>query len=147
MISANPMARWSPEQLEVWSRVQDRWKSLFQKDSKGAMASLHPRIEHWDPWAELPINKNTGSEFLTQKLETAGQLLYYHLQPASIQIFGDNNVAVVLYISLALFGSKPAPVRSSSRQTDTWLKQEGEWVMIGHHSQNISRDSANSQRT
>jgi hypothetical protein len=112
---------WSETQkkvLELQQSYFDFWKNC---DYEALTALVHPKFQRWGGRHGYPVNmKSIGL------LVFAEELASYDLKILEVNTFG--NVAMVYYFYQFTFAEGKS---YSGRGTDTWLKQDGQWKIIG----------------
>ncbi len=117
----------SPEQRELWQRVNELWALSQRRDEPTIEAALHPRYVGWDMSIPVPHDRQAAVASVSGP---SPQLTAYALQPRSVQVY-DHQVGVVHYGYTATVvprGGKPMDV--SGKWTEVYLKQGGAWIMI-----------------
>lgn len=119
---------WSPQQKEVWSRVQQCTGFFVAKDFDSASGCVHDRFSGWLYGEPVPRSKayfNTVTRYMMQNLSVGA----HDMRPVSIQVIGD--VAVVHYYVFMVFEGSPEV--SQDRWTDVLVKENGVWKWIADH--------------
>jgi hypothetical protein len=114
----------SQEQQEIWGLVESFWESAHDGDLEDLMNLLHEKYVYWPEGYTVTYNKSE-MEFLFTKWLTHNRPKSYELSVRAIQII--KNVAMVHYFVNAKgnWGSE------SKRRTSVWMKNNGEWKLIG----------------
>ena len=114
----------SQEQQEIWGLVESFWESAHDGDLEGLMNLLHEKYVSWPEGYTVTYNKSE-IEFLFTKWLTHNRPKSYELSVRAIQIIKD--VAMVHYSvnTKGNWGSE------SRRRTSVWMKNNGEWKLIG----------------
>jgi len=114
----------SPEQQKIWELVELYWESAHNGDLEGLMNLLHEKYVYWPEGYTVTFNKSER-EFMFTKWLTHNRPKMYELSARAIQII--KNVAMVHY-SVNTKGNWGS---DSGRRTSVWMKNNGEWKLIG----------------
>jgi ketosteroid isomerase-like protein len=114
----------SQNQQEIWGLVESYWESAHNGDLEGLMNLLHEKYVYWSEGYTVTYNK-FEIEFLFTKWLTHNRPKSYELRVRAIQIIKD--VAMVHY-SVNTKGNWGS---DSRRRTSVWMKNNGEWKLIG----------------
>ncbi len=114
----------SQDQQEIWGLVESYWESAHNGDLEGLMNLLHEKYVCWPEGYTVTYNKSE-TEFLFTKWLTHNRPKSYELSVRAIQII--KNVAMVHYSvnTKGNWGSE------SRRRNSVWMKNNGEWKLIG----------------
>jgi len=122
-----PVHDFTPEQHELWERVQSLWELSRGRDKDKIRATLHPEYVGWDMSTQLPHDREAAVGSVTDDSPT---LQDYILQPLSVRIY-DGNVGVVHYSYAATVLQKSGDaIRVTGKWSEVYLKQRDEWSMI-----------------
>lgn len=123
-----PITEFMPEQIELWQRVNDLWAMSLRRDAAEIRSTLHPRYAGWDMRSPLPHDREFAVRSVTGDSPTVSQ---YRLQPLSVEVC-EERVGIVHYSNAATVTTQDArSVKVTGKWTDIYLKQQGEWIMIG----------------
>jgi ketosteroid isomerase-like protein len=114
----------SPEQLKIWGLVESYWESAQNGDLEGLMNLLHEKYVFWPKGYTVTFNKSER-EFHFTKWLTHNRPKSYELSVRAIQVF--KNFAIVHYS----YNTKGNWGPGSGRTTSVWMKNNGEWKLIG----------------
>jgi hypothetical protein len=122
-----PICEFSPEQHELWQRVNELWALSQRRDPAEIRNTLHPRYVGWDMSRPLPHNR----EFAVQSVAgDSPRVTQYQLQPLSVEVY-DHRVGIVHYRYSATVVSRDSQVLAvTGKWTETYLKQDVNWIMI-----------------
>ncbi len=124
--SAEPL---SPQQQEVWDRVQELWRLLQQRDIAALKASIHPQYTGWVAGSPLPH----GRDFALKAAETDPRITSYRLYPMRVEVY-DGIVGVAHYsFEAEVAMAKGKAEKEQGRWTEVYLKKDGSWLMISVH--------------
>lgn len=118
---------WRELENEVWKIEERYWTYWIESDIESLMTLLHKDFIGWPSSSKMPSDKKAARAFV-ENLLSQTKLIAFELKPAVIKIIGD--VAVVHYF-LDLKDSEGNKIGSTYRITHTWLKQDGNWQVIG----------------
>ncbi len=124
--SAEPL---SPEQQELWDRVEELWQLLQKKDIAGISAAIHPQYTGWVAGGPLPH----GRDFALTAARTDPPITSFHLYPMRVEVY-EGIVGVAHYrfeAEVALPKGKAEKERG--RWTEVYLKKDSTWLMIAVH--------------
>ena len=113
---------WTSAQKEVWKAIENIWEGLKQGKmdfTTFVEGSLEWNSDQMEPLGGDKLKRNYEDWFAYDKPVS------YELKPLQILIYG--NVAIVFY-KLKWKGKK---MRESSRQMETWFKQDNKWKFLG----------------
>lgn len=119
----------SPEQQELWERVQEIWRLLQKRDIAAVKAAIHPRYIGWEAGSVLPHDR----DFALKAAETDPPIVNFHLAPMWVEVY-DGVVGVALYTfeaDVATPKGKTEKVRG--KWTEVYLKKDSVWLMISVH--------------
>jgi len=119
---------------EIWQVEERYWECWIKGDIEGYMSLLHEDFIGWPSSLEMPGDKTAAREFV-QNFWTQIKLFAFEMKPAGIKII--DNVAVVHYF-LVWKDENGNQVGNRYRITHTWMKQEGNWQVIGGMSSKIN---------
>lgn len=118
----------SPEQRELWQRVNDLWSLSLERNAERIRSTLHPAYSGWDMNSGAPHDREAAVQSVLGDAPTISE---YHLQPLAIQVY-DGFVGIVHYTySAVLAPEAAAPFQVSGKWSEIYLKQSGQWIMIG----------------
>ncbi len=122
---------WDASQKEVWAAVEKAWEAYTKGDLEGALKCYHPDYMGWHYDAPLPSGVETVQKWVTYFLPKR-QVVFYDLRPVAITVHG--NFAVVhYYFTVVTKAEKDGEKTDSGRWTETWVKQDNKWLIIGDH--------------
>ena len=122
-----PIADFSPEQRELWARVDALWAWSRDGDAGRIRAALHPRYVGWDLNAPLPHDRDDAVRSVSGE---APSLRTYELHPLSVQVY-DARVGVVHYTYAATVGAGGEPPATiTGRWSEVYLKEDGVWNLV-----------------
>ncbi len=118
----------SPEQQELWQRVNDLWTLSLNRNAEKIRATLHPQYVGWDMSSDSPHDRDMAVKSVTGDSPLVTQ---HHLQPLSIEVY-NHTVGIVHYSYSANVVPKDSkPLAVTGKWTEIYLKQDGGWIMIG----------------
>jgi hypothetical protein len=121
------IATFSPEQRELWARVEYLWSVSLHRFPDEIRSSLHPQYVGWDMSSPLPHDR----EFAVQSVVGDSPIVtQYELKPLGVEVY-DRLVGVVHYS----YTANVVPRNSTSRVvtgkwTEVYLKQRDTWIML-----------------
>ncbi len=122
-----PIADFSPEQRELWARVDALWAWSRDGDTERIRAALHPRYVGWDLNAPLPHDRDDAIRSVSSD---APALRAYALRPLSVEVY-DARVGVVHYTYAATVGVDGEPPASvTGRWSEVYLKEDDVWNLV-----------------
>lgn len=122
-----PITRLSPEQQELWQRVNDLWSLSLERNAEKIRPALHPKYVGWDMNHPSPHDREAAIQSV---LGDAPAVTDYELVPLSVEVY-DHIVGVVHYMYSASLAPKNAPpLRITGKWSEVYLRQDGQWVMI-----------------
>lgn len=118
----------SLEQQELWRRVDELWAMSLERSADRIRSTLHPQYVGWDMDSPAPH----GREAVVQSVTGDSPVVKnYQLRPLSIAVY-DHVAGIVHYTYSATVSPKGADDRRvTGKWTEIYLKQAGQWVMIG----------------
>ena len=113
---------WSAAQKEVWKMEENYW-STWKKEGVKSIQAFHSKVAViWASNAAFPTERTN----LRSYFDGIGDMVdSFELELHKIGIIGI--VAVAQYYAKITSLEKPITLRISH----TWLKQDGEWIIIG----------------
>jgi hypothetical protein len=124
--SAEPF---SPEQQELWDRVQQLWRLLQQRDIAAIKAAIHPQYSGWEASSLLPHDR----DFALKAATTDPKIVEFHLYPLVVEVY-DGLVGVAHYTFEAEVATPSGKTEKvSGKWTEIYLKKNGVWLMISVH--------------
>lgn len=122
-----PIADFSPEQRELWTRVDALWAWSRDGDTERIRAALHPRYVGWDLNTPLPHDRDDAVRSVSDE---APALRDYQLRPLSVEVY-DGRVGVVHYTYTATAGAQGEPPATiTGRWSEVYLREGGEWTLV-----------------
>ncbi len=120
----------TPDQLELWARVEEVWRLSTKKDGEGVRSVLHPRFSSWESGSPIPQDRDLTIASATRH---ALSVTHYQLHPMRIETF-DGHVGVVHYYFRALLEDAAGESRGASgRWTEVYVRKGESWLMIASH--------------
>lgn len=117
----------SPEQRELWQRVNDLWSLSLERDAEKIRNTLHPRYVGWDMSGLAPHDREAAVQSV---LGDAPAITDYELKPLSIEVY-DHTVGIVHYTYSARVAPKgKAAQLVTGKWSEVYLKQNAKWVMV-----------------
>jgi hypothetical protein len=121
--SAEPL---SPQQKELWERVEELWRLLQRRDIAAIRAAIHPQYIGWEVSSLLPHDR----DFALKAAETDPHIVDFRLFPMHVEVY-DGLVGVALYTFEAdVTAAKGKTEKVSGKWTEVYLKKDGVWLMI-----------------
>lgn len=118
----------SPEQQELWHRVSELWAMSLERSADKIRRTLHPQYVGWDMNCPAPHGREAAIQSV---LGDSPVVQDYQLRPLSIEVY-DHVAGIVHYTYTATVAPEGAnSFRVSGKWTEIYLKQDGQWVMIG----------------
>lgn len=118
----------SPEQQELWRRVTGLWAMTLERSADNLRSALHPQYVGWDMNSPAPHGREAAIQSVSGDTPVVKD---YQLTPLSIEVY-DHVVGIVHYTYSAMLAPKGAGAfRVTGKWTEIYLKQGGEWLMIG----------------
>jgi hypothetical protein len=122
-----PVTGFSPEQQELWRRVNDLWSLSLERNAEKVRSTLHPQYVGWDMSHPTTHNREAAVQSV---LGDAPAVTGYELVPLSVQIY-DDTVGVVHYMySASVTPKDAAPIRVTGKWSEVYLRQDRQWVMV-----------------
>lgn len=118
--------RLNEEQAQLWSRVDALWKVSLTRDAARARDALHARYTGWVTGQPEPHDREAA---VASVGPSSPRVLSYGLTPLRITIF-DGIVGVVHYRYTAEVEAGAQTTTVSGRWTESYLRKNGEWLMI-----------------
>jgi len=118
----------SPEQQELWRRVNDLWAMSMERSADKIRSTLHPQYVGWDMNSPAPHDREAAVQSV---IGDSPVVEGYQLRPLSIEVY-DHVAGIVHYTYSATVAPKNAnSFRVTGKWTEIYLKQGNQWVMIG----------------
>ncbi|MEB2318169.1 MAG: nuclear transport factor 2 family protein [Pseudomonadota bacterium] len=118
----------SLEQQELWRRVNDLWAMSLERSAEKIRDTLHPGYVGWDMNSPAPHGREAAIQSV---LGDSPVVKDYQLRPLSIEVY-DHVAGIVHYTYSATVAPKGAnALLVTGKWTEIYLKQAGQWVMIG----------------
>ena len=111
----------SAEQKELWNVQQRDWELMKKGDIETIKANLIKDFVYWCHASRMP----GGGLSYVKMIQLKAKIVSYKLMPFEVIISG--NVGIVMY---AWTFTNPRGIVSSGRNTNTYIKQNGEWQMM-----------------
>lgn len=119
---------WSPQQKEVWARVQECTGFFVAKNFDAMSGCVHDRFSGWLYGEPVPRTKTYFNSVARYMMENSS-VATYDMRPVSILVVDD--MAVVHYYLFMVFDGSPEV--SQDRWTDVLVKEGGVWRWIADH--------------
>ena len=123
---------WSTEQKELWNVEQQDWELMKKGDIETIKANLIKDFVYWCHASSMPGGRLSYANAITRRVK----IVSYKLMPYDVRISG--NVGIVLY---AWTFTNPDGIAHSGRNTNTYIKKNGEWQMMGGMSASCTKPS------
>jgi len=120
---------------QIWQIEESYWELWIKGDIESYLSLLHEDFIGWPSSNEKPSDKNASREFVLNYLDQT-KPFSFEIKPAAIKII--NSVAIVHYI-LIWKDKEGNQIGDSYRITHTWLKEEGNWKVIGGMSSKMEK--------
>jgi len=120
---------WTEAQKEVWKTVEARWELIIKGDAKALAANLHEDALIWWPQNSNPSRKEV-MEGQFRDWFRLNMPLSYELKPVAINIVGNISTAFFYF----KWESKIPPNTFKGRNFQVFIKQDGNWKMLGDSS-------------
>lgn len=118
----------SPEQQELWRRVNDLWAMSMERSADKIRSTLHPQYVGWDMNSPTPHDREAAVQSV---IGDSPVVEAYQLRPLSIEVY-DHVAGIVHYTYSATVAPKDAnSLGVTGKWTEIYLKQGSQWVMIG----------------
>lgn len=122
-----PVTGLSPEQQELWQRVNDLWSLSLERNAEKIRSTLHPQYVGWDMNHPTTHDREAAIQSV---LGDAPAVTGYELAPLSVQVY-DHTVGIVHYMYSATVTPKDAaPLRVTGKWSEVYLRQDSQWVMV-----------------
>ena len=116
----------SPQQQELWSRVEELWHFLQRRDIAAIKAAIHPQYIGWEASSLLPHDR----DFALKAAETDPKIVDFRLFPMHVEVY-DGLVGVALYSFEADVAAPKGKIEKlSGKWTEVYLKKDNVWLMI-----------------
>lgn len=100
----------------------------LERSAEKIRSTLHPRYVGWDMNSPAPHGRDAAIQSV---LGDSPVVKGYQLRPLSIEVY-DHVAGIVHYTYSATVAPKGAnSFRATGKWTEIYLKQAGQWVMIG----------------
>jgi len=117
---------WSPDQQAVMAVVDATWT---ENDATWVTRLTHPEMLGWSDSSPIPRDQATTGRWSDHGLESSSGLMH-SLAPVGIAIRGNTAVAHY-YASVSAEDSDGKRETTTSRCTDTLIREGGEWLYLG----------------
>jgi ketosteroid isomerase-like protein len=123
---------------EIWKLEEAYFTNLYRADYGGVLALVHPRFLGWPGNLPKPIGREESAEFM-KRLIPQPTPCGIRIEHAGLQQSGDT--ALTQYILHVDCPTASGMERTqSSRITHTWIRQKGQWKLLGGMSVDIKKD-------
>ena len=122
----------SAEQKELWNVQQRDWELMKKGDIETIKANLIKDFVYWCHASSMPGGGLSYVKVIKRKVK----IVSYKLMPFEVKISG--NVGIVMY---AWTFTNPFDIVYSGRNTNTYIKQNGKWQMMGGMSASCTKPS------
>ena len=120
----------SPEEQEVWDRVEQCWAAYqVDADQVASLDCVHEEYSFWWAGDVLPFGKDLVRQWHTVNIEKS-TVSIYDVRPAKVVVLG--NVAIVHW-GVRLWSENPdgSQTVSVERISMTLVKEDGVWRYLG----------------
>lgn len=123
---------WTDAQKEVWRAVEQGWLDWKSGDIDAAKASMHDKMQGWNNENPLPFSKAKIMELYAMMKENM-KIEYYSLNPARITVTEDAAVVHYYFTFYAVYkmGEKQSEEKISGKNAEFYVKEKGEWLLLG----------------
>ena len=114
---------------EIWKLEEAYFTNLYRADYEGVLALVHPQFLGWPGKLPKPIGREESAQFM-KKLIPRPTPCTIRIERAGLQRSGD--AALTQYTLHVNCPEASGTSRTqSSRITHTWVRQEGQWKLLG----------------
>ena len=123
---------------EIWKMEEAYFTNLYRANYGGILTLVHPQFLGWPANLPKPIGREESAEFM-KKLVPQPTPCIIRIERAGLQQSGDTVLTqYVLYVDCP---TASGIVRTqSSRITHTWIRQNGQWKLLGGMSVDIRKE-------
>ncbi len=123
---------------EIWKLEEAYFTNLYRANYEGILALVHPQFLGWPANLPKPIGKEESAEFMKRLIPQPTQCII-RIERAGLQQSGDT--ALTQYVLDVDCPMASGMVRTqSSRITHTWIRQEGQWKLLGGMSFDVKKE-------
>ena len=120
---------WSAAENEIWALETAYMTHLKEGNIDGVAAFFHQDFLGWPSHSAEPVGRSEARASVERLLEDL-QITGVKLRPQAIHLEGG--LAVVHYlVVLTINGEEEVPEAAVFRLTHTWIKERGEWKILG----------------
>ena len=117
----------TPEELDLWHRVQELWELSAKNDAESIRIALHPSYVGWDMGAPTPHDREQA---VASASGQSARLIEYNLEPLSVRLY-EGSAGVVHYRYTATVQTKDHQhTQVSGQWTEVYVKQAQRWLMV-----------------
>lgn len=123
---------------EIWKLEEAYFTNLYRANYEGVLALVHPRFLGWPANLPKPIGREESAEFMKRLIPQPTQCIV-RIERAGLQQAGDT--VLTQYVLNVDCPTASGVVRTlSSRITHTWIRQKGQWKLLGGMSFDIKKE-------
>ena len=120
----------SADETKIWKNEEAYIKFLKDGNPEGMMSFWHGDGVGWPMATPQPFGNKEARKAYLENLLAQMTVVSFELQPKALKIFGD--VAVVHYFVVWISrDSEGTEEELKTRITHTWMRQAGQWRIIG----------------
>jgi len=120
----------SADETKIWKNERAYIEFLKDGDPEGMMSFWHEDGVGWPMATPQPFGNIEARKAYLENLFAQMKVITFEIQPKALKIFGD--VAVVHYFVVWISrDSEGNEEKLETRITHTWMKQAGQWRIIG----------------
>lgn len=123
---------------EIWKLEEAYFTNLYRANYGGILALVHPQFLGWPTNLPKPIGREESAEFMKRLIPQPTQCII-RIERAGLQQSGDT--VLTQYVLDVDCPTASGMVRTlSSRITHTWIRQKGQWKLLGGMSFDIKKE-------
>ena len=135
--ASNPA--WSAAEHEIWILEEQYIARLKEGDLERLALFWHEDFIGWPSHSAEPVNRSEARASIENLLQSV-RIVDFELQPRAIRCEG--NLALVYYTAiLQIMGDEGTAEQAAYRITHTWVKDHGEWRVLGGMSARVETES------
>lgn len=120
-------AGWTAEQHGLWTRVDDLWKMLQEKDLGAINEAIHPGYTGWVTGEATVHSRKEGLESADP---SAPDIVDYKLHPVAVSVFEERTGVAHYRYEATIREGMQLPVVITGRWTEIYVRSAGnEWQL------------------
>jgi hypothetical protein len=127
MARSDLLAGLTPEEGELWHRVQELWELAARQDDDRIRIALHPDYLGWDMSTSVLHDREQA---VASASGASARIVQYKLEPLGVRLFQGSTGVVHYRYTATVQAEGGQPSQVSGQWTEVYVKQGPRWSMV-----------------